>query len=560
MTTGFDMAVRTDEHLFRRGASRRPAAWWGVPFLVVAVASCTTFDPPERGTEGLPLPESYALYETAAPAPDRWWEGFESEELERLVAEALEGNFTLQQTYARLLQAGALAKQTRAARWPSLSFTGDASVSRAHTDTGESGIDWDTVQQKSSAVNSLLSSLGSGSSTSAATGTGSIVETIQSALENAKSNVQTAQGQLQALDTLLADAPSSTSTVTTESYQFGLASSYELDLWGRLRANDKAAQLEWDASLEDVRTVRQSLVSEVVLSWLELLLYKQTLLVVEDQLDTNQTTLELIELRYRKGQASALDIFQQRQVVAEAQAAIPPLEANIQLLEHELAVLSGNPPRTALGLSDEGFPAMTPLPAIGLPADLLARRPDVRAAGLMLQAADWAVSAARADRLPSVQLTASAAYGAEEWDLVFSNWIATLAGSVTGPIFDAGRRKAEVARTRAVVDERLAAYKEAVVTAVKEVEDALVLETKQREYVEAVGVQLDVAQANYDQAIARYLKGLNDYLPVLSALTNLQALQRTIVQAKHDLLVYRVTLHRSLGGSWVNEVTLAKEG
>jgi len=163
------------------------------------------------------------------------------------------------------------------------------------------------------------------------------------------------------------------------------------------------------------------------------------------------------------------------------------------------------------------------------------------------------VSAALADRLPAIRLSASASYGADDLDLLFDNWMARLAGSITGPIFDAGSRKAEVERTRAVVDERLAAYKLTVATAVQEVEDALVLEAKQGEYIEALKTQLEAARSAYDESLARYRKGLNDYLPVLSALTSVQLLERGLVQAEHDLLVYRVQLHLALGGTWMRE-------
>jgi outer membrane protein TolC len=189
----------------------------------------------------------------------------------------------------------------------------------------------------------------------------------------------------------------------------------------------------------------------------------------------------------------------------------------------------------------------------------LARRPDVRAAGLDLQAADWRFAAARADRLPSLRLTASASYGADSWALLFDNWAATLAGSLTGPIFDAGRRKAEVERTRAVAGESLARYQERVLVSVKEVENALLQETKQGEYIGALKRALEAVRASYEQAQQRYRKGLNDYLPVLSALTQLQVLERRLVIAEFDRLGDRVSLCLALGGSWMTDTLAATE-
>ncbi len=501
-------------------------------------SSCVTYPPPERGPADVLLPASFTLYAATAPVPERWWESFGSEELTQLVSEALGGNFTLAQARARLRQASSVARQAGALRWPELGYSADASVARVHTDTGQSQSGLETASQKLGALNTLLES-----------GTG----TATNAQNSVSAGVRTAQTRLQALDTLFSEAPSSETTTTNRSYGLGLTTSYEADLWGRVRAGHEASLLDMEAAREDVHAAMQSLVGQVVLTWLDILMDKQVLVVVRSQLEANETQLELAELRYRKSMATALDVYQQRQAVAQIQAVLPPLEAQLETLQHELAVLLGKVPRADLGLAASTFPDAGPLPGQGLPADLLAQRPDVRSAGIRLQAADWRVSAARADRLPAVRLSGSASYGANEWELLFDNWMATLAGSLTGPIFDAGRRKAEVERTRAVVDERLAAYRQTVLTAVAEVENALVLEAKQGAYIAALRTQFETAQSTHREALARYRKGLNDYLPVLSALTNAQALERSLVQAEHDLLVYRVQLHLALGGTWMRD-------
>ncbi len=487
--------------------------------LAFLCAGCMTFAPSERTSDELPFADAFALYEPTAHTPDRWWEGFASEELSRLVDAALAGDFTLQQAYARLEQATQVAVQAGALRRPEVNITGDLSVTRRHTDTGQSISTARQVSTNLQQIDQILSTVaGTGSA-----GTGA---------------AQT--------------AASSTQTSTTESYRFGLASSYELDLWGRVRARHEAALHDLEATREDVHTAMLSVAAQVTSRWLDVVSLKQVLELVREQLASNQTMRELVELRFRKGIATALDVFQQRQIVARTEAVMPPLQARLQTLQHELVVLTGQPPRMALNLTADAFPAVEVWPEVGVPSDLLAARPDVRAVGLRLQSADWRVSAARAERLPALRLTGSASYGAGEWDLVFDNWMATLAGSVTGPLFDAGRRKAEVERTRAVVDERLAAYKQVVVTAMREVEDALVNELHQAAYVKALSKELEAAHASHEEALARYLKGLNDYLPVLNAVTNVQALERNLVQARRNRLAYRVQLHRALGGTWMS--------
>ena len=523
------------------------------------LTSCTIFRPPVRTPADLPLPKSYTLYGPTAPAPERWWEAFRSEELNGLVAEALSGNFTLREAVARVRQAGRVAKQAGAPRWPALDYGTDASVTRRHTDTGESTPIIETAQQKLSALNTLVDNA-SAASTTTSSSASSLPDLVIEALEEAQSNVQMAQSNITALDNLFSDPASSEMTFTTESYGLGLTMSYELDLWGRLRASQRSAVLDLEATREDLYAAMQTIAGQVVLSWLDLLLEDQVLAILDDQLEANETTLELIELRYRKGLATALDVYQQRQAVEQVRATIPPLEAQRQVLLHQLAVLMGRTPRSDLELAADTFPSLGVLPEQGLPADLLAQRPDVRAAGLRLRSADWEVCAARADRLPTINLTGSASYGAEEWDLLFDNWMAVLGASVTGPLFDAGRRKAEVERTRAVVDRSLAAYKGTVLTAIQEVENALVLESRQREYITALKAQSEAAHATHREALGRYQKGLSDYLPVLSALTNAQSLERSLVQAEHDLLMYRVQLHLALGGSWMEQEPLLLEG
>lgn len=498
----------------------------------VMCVSCARLVPPERTVNELPVPDAFSLYEERTPLPDRWWETFQSEELDRIVEQALEGNLTLEQVYARLVQAEMVAIQAGAPRFPTLDYSGEGSISRRRVDSGEGPDRLEVLNQKSAAWNRL-----------AAAGARP-PEDLLDALESARSS-------LQALDTLSTGTGPSHRVSTERSYRFGLGSSYEVDLWGRVRSQYEAALTDFEAAREDVYTAMLSLSAVVVREWLTAVAQQQAIALVEEQLKLNGTTLELIELRFRNGMATALDVYQQRQIVAETESLLPPLESALRVTFHELAVLLGEQPRTDVGIETANLPEIGSLPEPGVPVDLLANRPDIRAAGLRLRSADWGVSVARADRLPALRLTGSASYGADEWDLVFDNWAATLAAGVTGPIFDAGRRKAEVERTRAVADERLAAYRERVLVAAKEVENAMFEEVKQLEYIEALERELDAATNAHDQALLRYRKGQNDYLPVLSALSQLQVLQRRLVQAELTRLDLRVQLCAALGGSWM---------
>jgi outer membrane protein TolC len=189
----------------------------------------------------------------------------------------------------------------------------------------------------------------------------------------------------------------------------------------------------------------------------------------------------------------------------------------------------------------------------------LSARPDIRAAMLRLEAADWSVSGARADRLPTIRLTGSAAYQAGELDSLFDNWLFNLAAGLTAPLFDGRQRSAEVERRRAVVDEALAAYCRTILNAVREVENALVDEQKLREHLLGLNAQLSAARSALDEARQRYRSGLNDYLPVLTQLVSVQNLERTIINRTADLLVARVDLFRALGGGWPQELEFGVE-
>ncbi|MDD4649871.1 MAG: TolC family protein [Desulfoplanes sp.] len=235
------------------------------------------------------------------------------------------------------------------------------------------------------------------------------------------------------------------------------------------------------------------------------------------------------------------------------------MEATEQVLLNETAVLLGKSPHFDLGLTQNALPAPLSVPAAGIPADLLANRPDVRAAGLRLHAAEWEIASARADRLPAITLTAQAEYASDQFNTLFDNWLANLAAGLTGPVFDGHRRAAEVDRVRAVAEERLALYEQTVMQAVRDVENSLVNGEKQQAYLDATQKQLTIAKMTLQQAKERYQNGIVDYLTVLTSLLNVQSLERSLVQRQADLLLYQVALSRTLGGSWYTTI-VQREG
>lgn len=339
-----------------------------------------------------------------------------------------------------------------------------------------------------------------------------------------------------------------------EFYSLGLIGAYELDLWGRVRSESQAARLVEHATREDLNAAAMTVAAEVAQRWAQIISQRLQKRLLERQLETNETFLELIELRFRRAITSALDVYQQKQLVEGVRAQIPLVAAEEALQRHELAILVGQPPLDALTIDRDQLPLPADVPPTGLPADLLAARPDIRAAGLRLAAADWQVAAARANRLPAVRLTADANYRADNVDLLFDNWLANLAGNLSAPLFDAGRRKAQVDEARAAAAESLAIYRRTVLTAIREVEDALALEAGRRANLDALDAQIDAARRALEEAGNRYLKGLIDYLPVLTQLLTVQGLERTIIQRRAELLLDRIALYRALGGHWTEDL------
>ena len=340
-------------------------------------------------------------------------------------------------------------------------------------------------------------------------------------------------------------------SIGEESYAAGLVSSYELDLWGRIRSQQEAALLTVNATEADLQAASITVAAEVAERWVGIISQRLQKQLLEKQLANNLTFLDLIELRFRKAMVSALDVYQQKQVVESVRARIPLVEAETQLLMNELAVLLGRPPRVDIGLTQTEMPVIGKIPAVGLPADLLASRPDVRAAGMRLKAAEWQVAAARANRLPALRFTAGAQYGRSDLDLLFDTWLLNLAANLTAPIFDGGRRAAVVDQTVAQADEGLWVYRQAVLNGVKEVEDALVSETRQREHISGLQLVMAAARKGLEEAIQRYRRGLSDYLPVLTQLIAVQDLERDLIRQQETLIRYRIGLHRALGGGWI---------
>jgi len=326
------------------------------------------------------------------------------------------------------------------------------------------------------------------------------------------------------------------------------AASYEIDIWGSNRATYKSSSLNEQASLENLYAGAITLSASIVESWLTILsLVEQENLLLE-QIENNQTILDLQQKRFEMGSSRALDVLQQQEVLSAAKARLPNILSAQKQAINALILLIGEAPKGSFKISTKPLPGPLAIPNSGIPSDLLQNRPDVIAAWLKLISSDWAAKAAFADRLPSFGI--SAIYSTSDTKLsgLFDSWLLSLAGNFAAPIFDGNARKAVQLYQEAVADERYHAYRQTILEAVNDVENSLISNGYQDKKVIALENQLSAAHQTLEQAQLSYTNGQSSYINVLSSINSTQALEQTLIAEKLAQAKARISLYRALGG------------
>jgi outer membrane protein TolC len=257
----------------------------------------------------------------------------------------------------------------------------------------------------------------------------------------------------------------------------------------------------------------------------------------------------LTSLRFGQGQSSIVDVLQQREQLEATLARVPQTEARIGQLAYSLDILLGQSPGKGNIVTSHRQERPSPLPSVGIPAQLLTRRPDLRAAQKRVLAFDYDVGVAVADQLPTLTLG-----GGIDWtgDPSFGDAVTTLFAGLAGPLFDAGERRSEVDFRKARLKDALVGYSDRYLSALFEVEAALLEERKSAEQLVLLEQQLVTAQRLLTEARNRFSQGLTDYLPVVTSLAIVQNLERSVVSSRRTVLSARVGLHRALGGPMTN--------
>ncbi len=343
---------------------------------------------------------------------------------------------------------------------------------------------------------------------------------------------------------------------TRESYLLGLQASYAVDLWGRISSDVRAAELIYAATAEQLNATALMISGAITRAWVQ---YKTTLLeidLIQDQITTSETALELLKVRQRAALSAAVDVYQQESQVAALERLLPQLEEQCSDLRIRLNYLLGVTAASPLPveISTGPLPIVSQLPDCGLPADLLVNRPDIRAAWLSLQSREWSVASYAADRFPALTLSGALRFEAPEIADVLKNWYANLAAGLIGPILDAGRRKAAVRLAEAQADESFIDYTATVLLAIQDVEQALARDSNRLKYLSAVEREITLNDITLKESSNRYRKGLMEYLNVLTALSSKQGAERRMLSAKNLFILNRVDLYQSLGGRSVLKV------
>jgi NodT family efflux transporter outer membrane factor (OMF) lipoprotein len=469
------------------------------PFAAALLAGCTVG--PNYARPDSPVPPAYAEAHAAAGATDAalalWWQRFGDAQLATLVNRALAQNLDVQSAAARIREARAQERVAGAAGMPEVAAQGSVTRQR---------ISEHAIPAPPGAVQG-----GGGPGSFALPGT----------------------------------------EFTT--FRVGFDASWEVDLFGRNRRQIEAASARTGAAIWDRRDVRLSVAAEVADAYLALRALQQRIAIAEDEVRRQQRSASLIAARLRGGLVTGQDLEQQRSSLSSAEAAIEPLQAQAAARVHSLGVLTGDTPEALIAeLSPAATLPSPPVVPAGLPSDLLRRRPDIRAAERELAAATADIGVATADLYPSFSLSAAPALVSTALGslLEWGSRAFTVGGALDWPIFDGGRRRANIDVTNARQEQALIAYRKTILTALQDVEDALSEIDNDRSQLAKLEQALGNAARAEDIAGTRYRGGLVTYSDVLQAQASRISLEGQVIETRGAIARDTVSLAKALGGGW----------
>lgn len=468
--------------------------------------SCTFY--PRYKRPCMEMPENWRVSsdETETVINVRWWEQLQDPILNALIQEALESNNDLRIATARILQFQAQLGIVSSQLYPQIYGQGITSRQRASQTLAGNGV-----------------------------------------FSNSKSNTsyQGGGGILPNLGQLF--------PIYSNDYQALITASYELDLWGKIRSAASASYAELLGQINARRTVVLSVVSSVAASYILLRQYDSQLQISELTLKSRENSYQLAKLRFEEGLTSELEVAQAASERDEAAIQVIQFQTLIPQQENLLSVLIGHPPAAIKrGQPVDGFKLPPEIP-VGLPVDLLEQRPDILQAEDQLIAANFRIGEARALYFPDITLTGYYGYESSELHRLFTDpsrtwqWMVNL----LQPIFTGGRITNTVDLAKARKQEAVYNYLQVILTALKEVDDALIGHKDAKRAVVAELARVKDLREYLHLATLQYENGLVDYLNVLDAERRLFDSQLDLAKGQADVFITLVNIYKALGGGWV---------
>ena len=522
--------------------------WLAIAVLLVALMTgCVTG--PDYKKPDVPVPGKWSEAleggeKDGSPNLVQWWSAFSDATLESLVTRATQSNLDLRIAESRVREARASLQMTQADLWPQLNAAG--SYKRMQTAETPSG---PGATGRASATFSRTGLMGLGLTVIPGKGPSVTFSPDLTGSGNSTLNLMSGSGNM-----------SATPKRQTDLYQAGFDASWELDVFGGARRAKEASQADLAAMEENRRSVLITVVAEIARNYFELREAQNRLDIARRNIGILRDSLDLVRSRFEAGLTNELDVKTAEAQLAATRSSVPTMEFAVKQSIHRLGVLLGREPGILQDeLSGRGIiprlPSAPPEVLVGLPSELLRRRPDVRYAERLLAGATARIGVATADLFPKFSLTGSFGGSNDTFDglQLGANHIWSFGPAIRWPIFDAGRIRANIGVHNARQEQALLGYEKAVITSLEDVENALVLYAKEQNRLSDLATAVEASRKALDIANDLYAQGLVNFLNVLDVERSLFAAEDQLVQCKGSVLVDLVSLYKALGGGWENE-------
>ena len=337
-------------------------------------------------------------------------------------------------------------------------------------------------------------------------------------------------------------------------FEAGLDASWEIDVFGGVRRNVEAATADLEAAREDLRNTLVTLTAEVALDYIQLRGFQQEIVIAQQNLAAQRHTADLTRAKQQRGLVGGLDVANADALVATTAAAIPVLQTSAQQTIYKLSILLAREPGALLKeLSPAAnIPAAPPQVPVGVPSDLLRRRPDIRRSEAQIHAATARIGVATAALFPTFTLSGSAGFQGAKINQWF-DWqdrLWSFGPSASWTFFNSGANLWSIEIQDALTQQAMLTYQQTVLTAMQDVENALVASTNEQEHRKLLVQAVAANQKAVELSMQLYARGQTDFLNVLVAQQSLFSSQNALVQSTTNVSTDLVALYKALGGGW----------